>query len=168
MICSVCKKNPAIIFINKIENNQSTVEGLCFSCAKEKGLNPIEILGQSTNISKEEMEQLTEQFSGLMDELSENIDINIDSDEFSKSENNPFGSLLNIFKNSTKENADNSNTNNESNTQNSNKKVKVEKKSKNNKKRFLDTFGTNLTQKAKDNLIDEVIGRDQEIERVLG
>ena len=91
------------------------------------------------------MEQLSEQLNGLMDELSENIDINIDSDEFSKSENNPFGSILNIFKSSVKDNTDNSNTNNESNTQNSNKKVKVEKKSKNNKKRFLDTYGTNLT-----------------------
>ena len=167
MICSVCKKNPAIIFINKVENNQSNVEGLCFSCAKEKGLNPIEILGQSTNISKEDMEQLTEQFSGLMDELSENIDINIDSDEFSKTDGNPFNSILNIFKNSSKDNSENNqNTSNESSTNTSNKKVKVEKKSKNNKKRFLDTFGTNLTQKAKENLIDEVIGRGQEIERV--
>ena len=158
MVCSICKKNPAIIFINKVENNQSQVEGLCFSCAKEKGLNPIEILGQSTNISKEDMEQLTEQFNGLMDELSENIDINIDSDEFSKTDGNPFNSLLSIFKNSSKENGENSqNTNNESSTHNSNKKVKVEKKSKNNKKRFLDTFGTNLTQKAKENLIDEVL-----------
>ncbi|MGN1299693.1 MAG: AAA family ATPase [Candidatus Scatovivens sp.] len=165
MVCSVCKKNPAIIFINKVENGKSTVEGLCFSCAKEKGLNPIEILGQSSNISKEEMEQLTEQFNGLIDEIGENIDINIDSDEFSKSENNPFTSLLSMFKNSGKD-ENNKNTNNESNSHNSNKKVKVEKKSKNNKKRFLDTFGTNLTQKAKDNLIDEVIGRDQEIERV--
>ena len=166
MVCSVCKKNPAIIFINKVENNKSTVEGLCFSCAKEKGLNPIEILGQSTNISKEEMEELTQQFNGIMDELSENIDINIDSDEFSKSDNNPFGSLLNIFKGVSKDNTDNSNNSSESNSHNSSKKVKVEKKSKNNKKRFLDTFGTNLTQKAKENLIDEVIGRDQEIERV--
>ena len=167
MICSVCKKNPAIIFINKVENNQSQVEGLCFSCAKEKGLNPIEILGQSANISKEDMEQLTEQFNGIMDELSENIDINIDTDEFSKVEGNPFNSLLSIFKNSSKDNSEsNSNTNNESSNHNSNKKVKVEKKSKNNKKRFLDTFGTNLTQKAKENLIDEVIGRGQEIERV--
>ena len=163
MLCSVCKKNPAIIFINKVENNQSNVEGLCFSCAKEKGLNPVDILGQSANISKEDMEQLTQQLNGLMDELSENIDINIDSDEFSNSENNPFGSLLNIFKNTSK---NSENIDNESNTQNSNKKVKVEKKSKNNKKRFLDTYGTNLTAKAKENLIDEVIGREQEIERI--
>ena len=48
----------------------------------------------------------------------------------------------------------------------SKKTVKVEKKQKNNKKRFLDTFGTNLTEKAKNGLLDEVIGRDQEIQRV--
>ena len=77
MVCSICKKNPAIIFINKIENNQNTVEGLCFSCAKEKGINPIEMLSKSTNISKEEIDQLTEQFSGLIDEIGNNIDINI-------------------------------------------------------------------------------------------
>ena len=163
MVCSICKKNPAIIFINKIENNQNTVEGLCFSCAKEKGINPIEMLSKSTNISKEELEGLTEQFSGLIDELGNNIDINIETDEFSKSENNPFSSFMNIFKNvSNNENETNTNSNN----QNSNKKVKIEKKSKNNKKRFLDTYGTNLTDKAKENKIDEVIGRNFEIERV--
>ena len=40
MICSVCNKNTAVIFINKIENGKTTTEGLCYSCAKEKGINP--------------------------------------------------------------------------------------------------------------------------------
>ena len=163
MVCSICKKNPAIIFINKIENNKNTVEGLCFSCAKEKGINPIEMLSQSSNISKEELEGLTEQFNGLIDELGNNIDINIETDEFSKGDNNPFTSFMNIFKNTI--NNENE-TSKESNSQTSNKKVKIEKKSKNNKKRFLDTYGTNLTNKAKEEKIDEVIGRNFEIERV--
>ena len=123
MVCSICKKNPAIIFINKIENNNNTVEGLCFSCAKEKGINPIEMLSKSTNISKEELEGLTEQFNGIIDEIGNNIDINIDSDEFLKSENNPFSSFMNIFKNTTNNEAE---TANDSNTQNSNKKVKID------------------------------------------
>ncbi len=167
MICSICKKNPAIIFINKVEDGKNEVQGLCYNCAKEKGINPLEILGQNANISKEDIDQLTEQFNGIMDEIGENIDINLDAMGNPDSAGNPFTSILNIFKNPGKED-ENKNINNEQNSgpNFNNKKVRIEKKSKNNKKRFLDTFGTNLTQKAKENLIDEVIGREQEIERV--
>ena len=64
------------------------------------------------------------------------------------------------------ENDANSEAEANSSTSGTKKTVKVEKKQKNNKKRFLDTFGTNLTEKAKNGLLDEVIGREQEIQRV--
>ena len=41
MICSVCNKNTAVVFLNKFENGKKTVEGLCYNCAKERGINPL-------------------------------------------------------------------------------------------------------------------------------
>ena len=157
MICSVCKKNPAVVFINKIENNKTTVEGLCYNCAKEKGINPLQVLSQNTNISDDDIEQISEQLGNFMDELSSNGS----ADELN--ENNPLAGIFNLF-----------NKNNDNNAEaqvggdgNSKKKaVKVEKKQKNNRKKFLDSFGTNLTALAAEGKIDEVIGREQEILRV--
>ncbi|MBP3596842.1 MAG: ATP-dependent Clp protease ATP-binding subunit [Clostridia bacterium] len=170
MLCSICNKKPAVVFINKVENGKNSLEGLCYSCAKEKGINPLEIMTQNANISEEDLNQLTEQFGSILNEFSENMDmnmeeLNIDGDN----ENNPLNGILNIFKNNGGNNKNDTNDNkHESATNGSSSKrsVKVEKKSKNNKKKFLDTFGTNLTNKAKENLLDEVIGREREIERV--
>ena len=167
MLCSICNKRPAVVFINKVENGKNSLEGLCYSCAKEKGINPLEIMSQNANISQEDLNQITEQFGNIINEFSENMDMNVeDINSENDGENNPLSSLFNIFKNN------NNNENNKEKSANSNSgssrrnSVRVEKKAKNNKKRFLDTFGTNLTTKAKDNLLDDVIGRENEIERV--
>ncbi len=161
MVCSVCKKNPAVVFINKIENNKTQVEGLCYNCAKEKGINPLQVLTQNSNISDDDIEQLSEQFGNFMNEISETDMDNIGNVD---GENNPFAGILNLFKgNSGNENGTSASSENSSNHK---KTVKVEKKQKNNKKKFLDTFGTNLTALASSGKIDEVIGREQEILRV--
>ncbi len=160
MVCSVCKKNPAVVFINKIENNKTEVQGLCYNCAKERGINPLQVLSQNTNISEDDIQELSEQFGNFMNELNESVDMDMsDSDEDMK---NPFSGILNLFKGTS----DNDASANAEEAGNSHKKVKVEKKQKNNKKRFLDTFGTNLTDLAAQGKIDEVIGREQEILRV--
>ena len=78
---------------------------------------------------------------------------------------NPLSGILGFFKAPMNSQSD-KNSETEPSNNSSKKTVKVEKKQKNNKKRFLDTFGTNLTEKAKNGLLDEVIGRDQEIQRV--
>ena len=78
---------------------------------------------------------------------------------------NPLSGILGFFKAPMNSQSD-KNPETEPSNNSSKKTVKVEKKQKNNKKRFLDTFGTNLTEKAKNGLLDEVIGRDQEIQRV--
>ena len=156
-MCSVCKKNPAIIFVNKIENDKASVEGLCYNCAKEKGINPLQILTQNADISDNDIEQLSEQFGTFMNDLTENG--NFDGDD----NQNPLSSLFNLFKGN---NANNDQTNADASSQSGKKTVKVEKKQKNNKKKFLDTFGTNLTNLAASGKLDEVIGREQEILRV--
>ena len=177
MICSVCHKNTAVVFLNKIENGKKTVEGLCYNCAKEKGINPLEVLAKNANISNEEIEDMSNQFENILKDFSENMNLealgitsedleNIDMED----EGNPVKNIFGIFRatnNPNNENPEHSKSAESKDSSNSNKTVKVQKKPKNNKKKFLDTFGTNLTEKAKNNQLDVVIGREQEIERMI-
>ena len=169
MLCSVCNKNTAVIFINKTENGKSSVEGLCYACAKKKGINPLEVLTKNANLSSEEFEDMSNQFENILKDFSENMnleELGIDPTTMEEENGqNPLSGILGFFK------APNNSENEQSASAESagagqKKAVKVEKKQKNNKKRFLDTFGTNLTEKAKNGQLDEVIGREQEIERV--
>ena len=59
MLCSKCNKNAAVIFTNTIKDNKPAIEGLCYECAKKMGINPIELLAQQANLSKEELEDMT-------------------------------------------------------------------------------------------------------------
>ncbi len=175
MICSVCKKNTAVVFINKQENGKTETEGLCYGCAKKRGINPLEVLSKNSNLSQEEIENMSNQFESLIKDFSENMnmdELGINPEELEQiaegQENGgPLGSILGIFKGGPF-NLNGNNTSDGEQAQESSNGTKstVKVKEKNNKKRFLDTYGTNLTDKAKQGLIDNVIGREQEIERV--
>ena len=178
MICSVCNKNTAVVFLNKFENGKKTVEGLCYNCAKEKGINPLEVLAKNANISNEEIEDMSNQFESILKDFSENMNLealgitqedleNLDNLNENDNENNPIKNIFGIFKASNTDDISNSSNQEETQESNSGKSVKVQKKQKNNKKKFLDTYGTNLTDKAKNGLLDIVIGREQEIERMI-
>ena len=178
MICSVCNKNTAVVFLNKFENGKKTVEGLCYNCAKEKGINPLEVLAKNANISNEEIEDMSNQFESILKDFSENMNLealgitqedleNLDNLNENDNENTPIKNIFGIFKASNTDDGSNSSSQEETQESNSGKSVKVQKKQKNNKKKFLDTFGTNLTDKAKNGLLDVVIGREQEIERMI-
>ena len=186
MLCSECNKNPAILFYKKIENGKESLEGYCYDCAKAKGINPNEVLYKQNEILSKDnvnLNDMTKQFETIFKDLAENINLedieNIDgaitfenSNDESDDGNSkisgaaiPLSSLFtNMFNNS------NNNNNNDPEMHNGRKKVKVEKKKntkQNKKKKFLDTYGTNLTAKAKNNELDIVIGRDNEIKRII-
>ena len=164
MLCSVCNKNTAVIFINKVENGKTSTEGLCYNCAKEKGINPMDVITKNANISEEDLNNMSSQLENIFKDFTENMD----PSELENLENNPLGGILGIFK-SQNENMNNNNQpepSNEASQDKGTKRVRVEKKQKNNKKKFLDTFGTNLTIQAKEGKLDNVIGREQEIQRV--
>ncbi len=189
MLCSVCNKNTAILFIDKVENGKTTLEGLCYDCAKKKGIDPMETLSLQNKIlgkhNTESLENMTKQFEGLFQDLAEHLDVNAldesmnknykknnnddDDDEFEEGPQIfgaaiPIGSIFsNMFGNP------NSKQNEEPQDNFERKKVKVDTKKapKPKKKKFLDAYGTNLTVKAKNNELDIVIGRDKEIQRVV-
>ena len=189
MLCSECNKNPAILFYKKIENGKESFEGYCYDCAKAKGINPTEALYKQNDIlahDKININDMTKQFETIFKDLAENINLeDIENIEgaitFDTTNNNPdeddenspkiagaaipLGSIFNMF------NGQNNKESNEPETSSSGrKKVKVDKKKtskQNKKKKFLDTYGTNLTHKAKNNELDIVIGRDKEIQRIV-
>ena len=171
MLCSMCKKNTAVIFINKQgADGKAEVEGLCYECAKKKGINPIDTMAKQANLSDKDIQDLSNKLDTMFRNLSDNM-ADIDEDELSEMINGeseiegaqgvPLGSIFSgLF--GIKQNGDESSNYSSGGTQ------KVKEKTKPNKKRkALDTYGTNLTVKAKNNQIDRVIGRDKEIERMI-
>ena len=171
MICSECKKNTAIIFINSIgKDGKEAIKGLCYNCAKNKGIDPIEVIRKQNNLLHSNIDpNMSNQLENLFKDLSKNLNLeslnlvnlenNInDSEDDSDDKNIPLESLFAGFI------TPNSDSNESEGT-----KTKQKKSSKNKKKKrkFLDSYGTNLTQKAKNNELDTVIGRDKEIERMI-
>ena len=189
MLCSECNKNPAILFYKKIENGKESLEGYCYECAKSKGINPTEVLAKQNNIlsqDKVNLNDMTKQFETIFKDLAENINLedieniegaitfNTTEDDNSDDENTPKIAGAAIPLGSLFSNMFGGNVNNKNQEQlddsNGRKKVKVEKKKNTKqakKKKFLDTYGTNLTNKAKNNELDMVIGRDKEIQRII-
>ena len=186
MLCSECNKNPAILFYKKIENGKESLEGYCYDCAKKKGINPVDVLSEQNNILSRDsvnLNDMTKQFETIFKDLAENINLedieNIDGaitfDSGNENSDNPdaprisgaaipIGSIFSNMFTPNKQNEPNSDS------QNSKKKAKVEKvknNKQNKKKKFLDTYGTNLTNKAKNNELDIIVGRDKEIQRII-
>ena len=182
MLCSECNNKPAVVFYKKIENGKETLEGYCYDCAKKKGINPLEVIANQNEIlSKDKLNinDMTQQFENIFKDLAENINledieniegaITFEQNNDDNPENGPKISgaaipLGSIFSSMMK----NKDNDEQEEPINSRKRVKVEKrKNQNKKKKFLDTYGTNLTNKAKNNELDLVIGREKEIQRIV-
>ena len=164
MLCSICKKNTAIIFVSKENSNsEDKLEGYCYNCAKEKGINPLDVLAKQSaalegdNINLEDM---TSQFEDIFKDLTENLsnsNLNLDGMNGNAV---PLGAIFGVS-------TSNNNDSNSNENATFSKKIKVDKKVKQKKTKFLDTYGTNLTTKARNNELDIVIGRDKEIQRIV-
>ena len=192
MICSECKKNPAILFYEKIDNGKSTMEGLCYDCAKKKGIDATEVLAKQQDLlSKDKINfaDMNKQLENIFKDFAENLDIsnleNIDGaitfgalnddeeddDDIDEEKPKIAGAAIplgSIFSNMFAQ----KNVNNENSEKQENGKKQIKNDKKKNvktskKKKYLDTYGTNLTNKAKNNELDIVIGRDKEIQRVI-
>ena len=178
MLCSICNKNTAVIFINKqMPDNSIATEGFCYECAKKKGITPLDSLAKQANISEEDIKNMTEQLENMFKDMSGNMDMdfnfNIDSvndsdeadgglDDSDSPNAIPLGAIFSsMFGKGTDSDSSDSSSSSEK------KKVKVDKKPKDKKRKALDTFGTNLTFKARNNQIDMVIGRNKEIQRMI-
>lgn len=160
-LCSVCNKNVATIFTTKIENGKPQIMGLCIECARKMGLPVVDQLMQQAGITPEDFENLTEQMNSMFEN---------ENPEDEGSNNNFFRNLMNNSAPSPERiNNDEQKLDIRNYTADGKEQIntKAKKESPKASKKYLETYGTNLTRKAMDNEIDRVIGRHREIDRVI-
>ena len=163
MLCSKCKKRQATIFINEpTKEDKNHLVGYCNNCAKDKGISVDNTDANNNTVNNINLDQMASQFGVIFKDLTNNFNQdNINIDEMTGEGGIPIGSIFGMF------GSDSSQQESSQSSNSGNKRVKVEKKPKDRKRKFLDTYGTNLTLKAKSNQIDTVIGREKEINRVI-
>ena len=165
MVCIRCQKRPAIIFVQRMENGQMKNEGYCLHCARELHIKPVEDLMKQFGMSDEDMDNMEDRMENMMQELGDGS-------------TNPFSMMMNMGQPQEDEDGDedlmpgSSATFPLSMNGGAQEAPKNDKKAgKNGKKpprrKFLDTYCENLTRKAREGKLDDIIGRDREIYRTI-
>ena len=158
MLCSRCKKRPAVVFITRMEGNEPIHDGICLTCAKELGIKPVDDLLQKFGLTDDDMEQMDQQLSALMNPEDGN---EAEGEEgFMPGGAATFPFLQNLFGGTPAASSD-AGAVPDAKTQGK------EKKAKEKKRKYLDTYCTDLTRKAREGRLDAIIGRDREIYRVV-
>ncbi|MCX7921408.1 MAG: ATP-dependent Clp protease ATP-binding subunit [Clostridia bacterium] len=173
LMCSICKENFAVVFITKIVDGKQTQEGLCLTCAKKQGIQPINQLLEQTGISEEEMDNLNKHVGDLFENIDVENDNNMAALQSPTGTGNNQNPIFNFINKAFARNEDggdgtreqHKDTADEKDNKNSTRTKTQEKKNK--KKKYLETYGTNLTDKAKEGKLDKVVGRHREIDRVI-
>lgn len=174
MLCSKCHKNVAVIFITKLEGDKQTNEGLCLSCAKSMGIAPIEQFVGQMGIDDSDIDAISDELNSMMQGI-ENGDIpeELEQDMENASESAPqtmnlLGKMFDRFGGEQKEKeaeSEGGGTDDRSGAES--KQTKTATRFKKKKKKMLETYGLNLSAKAAQGLVDKVVGRDAEIDRVV-
>ena len=167
-ICTRCKKNVAVIFITKVENGKSSNEGLCLKCAKELKIGPVEDLMQRLNLTDEDLDNITDEMveamSGMESMLAGHDDMDMDEEDEGRTATFPF--LNKLFGNGGGDNSPaEPPVNPWINPPMSGDPKKSKKENKKNK--YLENYSINLTDRARSGLLDKLVGREKEIERVV-
>lgn len=153
LMCSRCKKRPAVVFISQMNDKDpqhKKNEGLCLVCAKELGISQVDDYMKAMGISDDDLEAMSNQLMEASDgDDFEPGGTNFLSNLFGGDAANLFSNLAGGMPKATDEGGEN--------------KPKDKKK----KLKFLNNYCTNLTQKAREGKLDNVVGRDKEISRVI-
>ena len=164
MVCIRCQKRPAIIFVQRMENGQMKNEGYCLHCAREMHIKPVDDLMKQFGMSDEDMDAMEDRMENMMQEMGD------------MSNMNPFSMMMGMGQpDQSEEDGDlvpGSSATFPLGVNGSAQNGKNEKKAgKNDKKpprrKFLDTYCENLTRKAREGKLDDIIGRDREIYRTI-
>lgn len=165
-LCSRCKERPAVIFIQKMENDKVVPEGLCIKCAKELNVGSINQMIEQLGISDEELEMASEQMSQFMENMGDfdfgSLGEMFNSENMDGAQTMPFADLLGGSSNlpSTSDSKDTKGGKNK-------KGKRPNKNSSDDSRKFLNNYCNNLTEKAKNGGIDRIIGRESEIARTI-
>lgn len=164
----------AVVFITRMEGDKSINEGLCIKCAKEMNIKPVTDLLDKMGITDEQLDAMDDQMAGLMDTFGDSFDMGgAQSMPFMQMFNMPQMGMDGEDEDAALDfyNQDEMSDEEESQSSQTEKKMssreKKERDREKKKYKFLSAHCENLTQKAKDGKIDRIVGRDQEIERVI-
>ena len=175
-LCSKCKKNLAVVFITKIENGQTNNEGYCLKCARELGIKPVDDMISRMGLSDEDLDNLNGEMLDTMNGLeglisgAQNRDDEPEEDEEdddNASQTATFPFLNKLFGNAGNNNPGEALTPQKEEPRQNPPRGDKPNGQKNKKRKFLDTYCQNLTQKARDGKLDRIVGRDVETERVV-
>ena len=167
-LCARCHKNMAVVFINRIENGQSHQEGLCLKCARELHIKPIDDIISKMGINDEDLDGLSSEMMEAMQNLSGNGDdlMNIENDDDSSDDDGKtatFPFLNRLFGAQNAANAENR----DSAAETERPRVGKDGGERKPKRKFLDNYCISLTDRARAGKLDRMIGRSEELERVL-
>ena len=167
-LCARCHKNMAVVFINRIENGQSHQEGLCLKCARELHIKPIDDIISKMGINDEELDGLSSEMMEAMQNLSGSGDdlMNIENDDDSSDDDGKtatFPFLNRLFGAQNAANAEN--RDNAAETERP--RVGKDGGERKPKRKFLDNYCISLTDRARAGKLDRMIGRSEELERVI-
>lgn len=162
-MCTRCGERPAIVFIQKMEDGVMKPEGLCYKCAKELNVDmgPIQGLMEKMGISEEELEQASEQMSMFMENMDDfdfgDLGSMFNPENSDGAQTMPFAEIFNGFDGGEPS----------GNEKSKGKGKRNRKKNTDDSKKFLNNYCNNLTEKARRGDIDNIIGRDSEINRTV-
>lgn len=168
MLCSVCKKNVAVIYVNKLVNGSQQTVGLCMPCAKKQGLMPMQQMLDQSGLKPEDFDNINKQISEMMSDVDiEQISESIPDGESEKDMNSIMNLMNSAF--SGLKNIGNNDFQPEENEKKEKGKAssRIKEKSKKRKRKYLETYGINLTKQASIGKIDRIVGRQREIDRVV-
>ncbi len=168
-MCSRCHKRVAVLFITKIENNETKNEGLCLKCARELGIPQVDSILSGMGISDEDLENMEAEMEGLLNPQAEDFDEEEDGDEEKNDSRTPSLDFAKIFGNLPFMNPKGKEEKPEGDKNNKDEKKKSDKNAKKAEKnrKFLFTYCRDLTRAAREGKLDAVIGRERETARVM-
>ena len=176
VLCSKCKQNPAVVFISKVNDTKSEPEGYCIKCAMEMNIGPVKHFMDNMGISADDMDAITEQVNNML-----GFDADDDFEEGGVPTMPSLQSLFGALGNPDMANGfmggedamgepaeePASSEPEETGTKTRRRGKKNGNKGQNKKRRFLGLYCTDLTARARDGELDNIIGRNQEIDRAI-
>ncbi len=160
VLCSKCQKRPAVVFVTSMHGNEKKNEGFCLLCAKKMNIPQVAEYMEHMGLSDDDIEQMSDQMMGMMD-----------GDAFEMGGASTMPSFIQkLFRNDNTVDAEESKNQEDTPAEGGKKEsAKQPKKEKEKKKelKFLDSYCTNLSQRAEEGKLDTIVGRDREIARVV-
>ncbi len=153
-MCARCHKRMAVVFITRLENGESKNEGICLKCAKELGIKPIDDILKKMGISSEEFDQMTDDVDGFMQEMVSGDGSDLPDSDSGGAPAIDFNKLLRGNLGGTP-------------GAGARKGARQNETPKQTKRKFLDTYCQNVTDKARRGELDRIVGRERELARVI-